>query len=367
MVKQKYLESTILIGQRLGLPSLVQEQLIVSPEEVQLAKECALVIKNELLRSYDDGVWIPYYNILTHSLPSEKGTDVRIAHRVFSLLKIVTKSNSFSRCKLKFGNEAMSISSLEDLREVLKLTQNITGIPSYKLDFFREVFIPLIQSKEKPEEKEDGSVKEDKVAVYTSELADSYKERKGKSITVDGIKKTYLEELRNNGLIDEFESKIDRRKKCYYPIVDISLFQQTKYKNYTNSDETDNNLHYFKLQLPKNFNLIAEDWLKAEILGLLKCGIGKTNVFHLVDFDEGEQSDICICRFIKKYESNTKLKNLFQSSNDDEQEKKIFCELIPLVNDIMPSFSSDPQTASTFEEKRGNSNHNETLPSTITA
>ncbi|KAA2283378.1 hypothetical protein [Candidatus Nitrosocosmicus sp. SS] len=176
MIKQKYLESTILIGQRSGLPSLVQEQLIVSQDETQIAKDCISIIKDELLASYENGVWIPYQKILTHSLPSEKGTDVRIANRIFSLLNIVTKSNSFNRFKLKFGNEIMSISSLEDLREVLKLTQNITGIPSYKLDFFREVFVPLFQSKEGPEEKEDGTTREDRVAVYTNELADSFKE-----------------------------------------------------------------------------------------------------------------------------------------------------------------------------------------------
>jgi hypothetical protein len=346
MIKQKYLESTILIGQRIGLPSLVQEQLIVASDEVQLAKDCLTVIKDELLKSYNDGVWIPYQKILSLSLPSEKGTDVRIANRVFSLLEIVTKSNSFNRFKLKFGKESMSISSLEDLKQVLKLTQNITGIPSYKLDFFKDVFIPLFQSKDAPVEKEDGTIKEDRLAVYTSELADLYKEKKGKSITVDAIKKTYLEELRNNGLIDEFESKIDRRKKGYYPIVDVSLFQQTKYNNYKNIGELSNNLHYFKLCSPKNSNLVAEEWLKVEILELLRYGIGTTNVFQIND-SNNEQSEICICKFIENYESSTKLKNLFQPTYDEHQEKKIFGELIPLSNERTFHFSSNSQTDST--------------------
>ena len=86
------------------------------------------------------------FHIITSSLNHylhEKGTDVRTAKRIFSLLSIITKINSFNRCKLVFGDEVLSISSLEDLEEVLKLVQNITGIPSYKLDFFIEVFIPL--------------------------------------------------------------------------------------------------------------------------------------------------------------------------------------------------------------------------------
>jgi len=53
---------------------------------------------------------------------------------------------------------------------------------------------------------------EDRIAVYTDELAEIYKQKKGRSLTTDAIKKTYLEELKNNGLIDEFKSTVDKRK-----------------------------------------------------------------------------------------------------------------------------------------------------------
>ena len=103
MIKQKYEESNLLIGQRQGLPSLVQEQLIVSLEELQQAKNCILLIKNELLKNYYNGVWIPYYNILSQSLPSEKGTDVRMAMRIFSLLKLITKDQYVSQIQIANG------------------------------------------------------------------------------------------------------------------------------------------------------------------------------------------------------------------------------------------------------------------------
>ena len=180
MIKQKYEESNLLIGQRTGLPSLVLEQLVVSHEDIQLAKDCILLIKQELLSNYKNNVWIPYNNILSQSLPSEKGTDVRTTKGIFSLLNIITKINSFNRCKLIFGDEILSITSFEDLEEVLKLVQNITGIPSYKLDFFIDIFVPLFLSKDNPDEK-DGKV-EDKIAVYTNELADYYRDRKGKTL-----------------------------------------------------------------------------------------------------------------------------------------------------------------------------------------
>ena len=56
--------------------------------------------------------------------------------------------------------------------------------------------------------KDDG-VEEDRIAVTTTELAEYYKEKRGKSITTDNIKKTYLDELENNGLIDKIESKVN--------------------------------------------------------------------------------------------------------------------------------------------------------------
>ena len=36
MIRQKYEESNVLIGQKAGYPSIVQEQLVISPKEIQL-------------------------------------------------------------------------------------------------------------------------------------------------------------------------------------------------------------------------------------------------------------------------------------------------------------------------------------------
>ena len=228
MIKQKYQDSNILIAQKKGLPSFVQEQLIVSKEDIDLAKDCILILRDELLSNLKDNVWIPFYSILSESLPSEKGSDVRVAGRIFSLLNLITKINSINRPKLIIDNETLAITLLSDLEEVLKLTHNITGIPSYKLDFFTDIFVPLYLSKKEPLSKDD--IIEDRIAVYTNEIAEYYKERKGKSLTTDAIKKTYLIELKNNGLIDDFQSTVDKRKNGYYPIVDLDQFDSAKEK-----------------------------------------------------------------------------------------------------------------------------------------
>src|SRR5919199_871177 len=66
----KYRESNLLIAQRKGLPSLIQQRVIVSDEEVQLARLCVLRLKQQIQTllststkpSYNSNnpVWIPY-------------------------------------------------------------------------------------------------------------------------------------------------------------------------------------------------------------------------------------------------------------------------------------------------------------------
>lgn len=332
MVKQKYQDSNALIAQRKGLPSVIQEQLVISNKETETAKDCILLLIEELLSNYKNNVWIPFYSILSDSLPSEKGPDVRVAGRIFSLLNLITKINSLNRPKLVIDNETLAVSLLSDLEQVLMLIHNITGIPSYKIDFLTEIFIPLFLSKTEPLHKDD--IAEERIAVYTNELADYYKKQKGKSLTTDAIKKTYLIELKNNGLIDDFQSAVDKRKNGYYPIVDINQFNNSsrpsnnysntikeKSRNYTNLSDNDNKLQFYKLKLSNNFKNINENWLEFQIIELLKYGIGKANIFKLVDKDNNQ---VCICRFVKEYNRYGSLSRYFQSAENSIYSNKIF-------------------------------------------
>lgn len=328
MVKQKYLDSNTLIAQKKGLPQLVQAQLIVSEEELQLAQDCVLLIKEELQKTHKNNVWIPFQSILSQSLPSEKGTDVRITSRIFSLLSLITKIKSFKRLKINMNDETLAVSSPLDLEEVLKLTHNITGIPSYKLEFLTDILIPLFLSKHIPLEKE--NIIEDKIAVYTNELADYYKQIKRKTLTTDAIKKTYLIELKNNGFIDDFQSIVDKRKHGYYPLIDTEQFMKPepiRNRNYTNIREIDNNLQYFNLGLSNNYNKIDKDWLNVEILELLKYGIGQTNIFKLLDEDNHE---LCICRFIQKYNISGELNRYFHTEEKCIYSSKVFGKILKM-------------------------------------
>jgi hypothetical protein len=88
---QKYLEGNMLTAQRLGLPRLAQQSLILSDREIELAKKCILYLVQRIKDFTADAnhgtssepVWIPYSRILANVLPAEKGVDNRITKRIF--------------------------------------------------------------------------------------------------------------------------------------------------------------------------------------------------------------------------------------------------------------------------------------------
>ncbi|MGB6531125.1 MAG: hypothetical protein WBF33_23705 [Candidatus Nitrosopolaris sp.] len=133
---------------------------------------------------------------------------------MMSFLIIITLTRSHIRRRLEYGSESLAIADIdEDLHEVLHITQNLTGIPPYKLKFFKEVFLPLHKSKQAPDKSTDNNKQERIIALTTRELCEDYKEKTGKTITTNNLKQNYLNEFIHNGLIDEEESALDRRQK----------------------------------------------------------------------------------------------------------------------------------------------------------
>ena len=175
MIPEKYKESNMLIGYKKGLPDLIQQQIIVSNEEIEFTRKCILYIKENLKKYKDDRVWIPYQGILTEILPAEKGTATRITNRIFSLINVVSLVNAYSRPKLVLCNVTNIVATLEDLSEVLSMTQNLNGIPPYKMKFLKEVFLPCYMEKEGPDTNKDGSKQEDIIAVTSTRYVKSYK------------------------------------------------------------------------------------------------------------------------------------------------------------------------------------------------
>lgn len=193
MIPQKYQESKELISIRKGFPNLIQQQIVISNDEIELAKDCILLIKQKIteLRSKNNNgnrisIWIPYSKLLERELPATKGTDVRLVKRIFSLLNVVpiVKYNlrkMLVLCSTGDGykeDEETSVIADFDLREVLSITQNFEGIPKYKIEFFNDVFYPCYKSKDDiPDSNKEGSKQEDRIAVTARQLCDTFKKK----------------------------------------------------------------------------------------------------------------------------------------------------------------------------------------------
>lgn len=230
MIPQKYLDGNRLIAQKMGLPRLLQQSIIISDDQIELAKKCVSFIlqqiKERFMKNTKDSnninpIWVPYAPILAEILPAEKGADNRTTRRILSFLTTITLARAHLRNRLEYGDESLPIADLEDLHEVLHITQNLSGIPPYKLKVFKEVFIEKYNSKEFRDKSPDGSKEERRIGVTTRELCDHYREKTGKTITTNNMKQSLVNEFINNGLADEEDSIIDGRQKIYYPLIDF--------------------------------------------------------------------------------------------------------------------------------------------------
>jgi hypothetical protein len=334
MVSQKYQESTKILSSRYGLPNIIQQQTIISDIEVDQAKQCILLIKqkiNQLKLKNNNrkiSVWIPYLQLLQKELPANKGTDVRFVKRIFAFLNIVPIVKLNLRKVLVLEGEISVIADLQDLKEVLSITQNFDGLPKFKADCFNEIFYPCFLKKIKPESNADDK-EEEIIAVTTRELCDYFKEIHKKPISTDNLKHTYLNQFINDGIIDYTKSKIDIRQNIYYPLV------TEKISNISIKDRIDNLSQENPLIYEKIIKEITQSWIFCEIMKLIRCRLDFTNL-QLIDyvnnnknfqlFDSlqkggeqnkiGEGKNLTIGKFTQKYFTHNEISPIDNKSSN---------------------------------------------------
>ncbi|MGD1836988.1 MAG: hypothetical protein ACPKPY_02885 [Nitrososphaeraceae archaeon] len=315
MIPQKYQQSNQLIAQTKGLPNIIQEQIIISNDEINTTKQCILLLKQKIIELKNGNnkisLWIPYYNLLQKILPANKGTDVRYAKKLFSLLNVVPIVKNNQKMIINIEGETSIIADLSDLKEVLSITQNFDGIPKFKIEFFIKIILPCFHAKTKPDSTDDGKKVEEIKAVTSRQIAEFYKEKKGKPITTDNLKHTYLNPLINEGLMDYITSKIDTRQNIYYPLLteEMSITSiQEQIDNYSQQRST------LYEQITQN---TSKEWIFYEIMRLLRYRLDLSNyrLYEYIDdmekfwisdkvLEDGnnrESNFISIGEFVEKY------------------------------------------------------------------
>jgi len=320
MIPKKYEESNSLTAQRKSLPSFIQQQIIVSDNEIKKAKECVLFLTQQLRNNHNQ-VWIPYGEILGEALKAEKGTDSRAAKRIFSFLNVIPLVKADLRPRLVIKDMVnMTIATLEDLNEALSITQNYAGIPTNKMDFFsHDLYATYREKLESHGEAEDG--------VTTKEMIQAHKLRTRKTLSNDTIRKSFLYELMNNGYVDEEVSTLDRRMKIYRPLIEPEL-EPEKIKKLRELTDSHNLLQPSVIILPRNCNPVKENWLVLEVLAFLKYGISPedTRRINLEDmsFYTNNGMKQTITQFVSDYEYTYSLVLYFRKAKNRSFYTKLF-------------------------------------------
>jgi DNA polymerase family B len=313
MITEKYHESNILIAQKKGLPQFMQQKLIASNKEVELAKKSILHIKMQIQEASKNKppVWIPYGEILAEMLPDKKGTDVRATQRMLSLAGMIPLTKIQIRVGSQMHDEHLIVASLEDLEEALEITQNQSGMPLFKLKVFKEIFLECFDKKKKigkvDEDEEEGK-KESRIAVTIDNLTSHYRLKYGKPIASKHMREYFIPEWLANNLVDEIDSNIDKRKKIYYPLVDE--------KNTPDQAIMASNQVYFlsnfAIKMPNDHPGLPKSWLKYEIMTLFRICEKDTQI----SFADYNENMIVENDFIQAYEhQGRKRLNQFVSSN----------------------------------------------------
>lgn len=172
------------------------------------------------------------------------------------------------------------------------------------------MFYPCYKLKKQPDVSIDGSKQENIIAVTTRDLCEFYRQKTGKSINSDILKKTYLNELVKNGIIEEEVSNINNKQYLYYPIIELES-ESESISFISKSGHFDEDLQHSRIILPENCKNIPEDWLVCEILGFLayrngnECNESNTRIqiedIKLFDKDGNRDS---IKEFCEKYEED---------------------------------------------------------------
>jgi hypothetical protein len=251
-------------------------------------------------------------------------------------------------------------------------SSDYNGIPSNKVSFMKEIFIPPYTAKSGPDSKGD---KEEKIiAVTTKELCDYYKKQRGRGITTDNLKKQFLNELLANDIIGEIKSEIDARQNMYYPLVEVEEEHQEEDRQYSNNSSKEDNkqqkqkitklsneaifdnfLQCPHIKLPKNYKDVPENWLIYEILTLAKyridissddgsCFCNVKDVFdhgqelQFLEKSNGNPTRLTVKDFVSKYEYSDPVMSIRYILKGDfyEFSSKIFGNMIGicLLNDI---------------------------------
>ena len=309
VTQEKVSDSVDLAIDSCSLPDEMYQAEVVKDREIEVCKNYVTEMRQDFLEfsknlrqtdgTYDKRksiTFIPFSAALKASLPkSSDMNDTTTAKRFGRFLNLSTIINLNRRPILKVSKvmnngeskvKEIPLATFEDTKTAIRLIGDAvnTGLrPEQKL-WFKDVFLTTIQDKKFLDSKEEKTSRsknaeiitkiEDVIALQLVELVKAHKSIRNEMLSTKQLNEKYLQPLFNNGLIEEDESKLDKRKKIYYPISsmvgtdeDLSkLIPQGVFSNFLEGN---------KLRLRDITAFPSEESIKSRIQSLaVQYGIG---------------------------------------------------------------------------------------------
>jgi hypothetical protein len=315
MTVDKYKQAVGLIGKKYGLPDFMYQAKVVSTEQKEQVKEIIKGLRDNIINICSviepgaSNVIVPFEEVITESLPTNKALDMTTAYRLFSYLSLLPMVNIDDRPKFVIRKEGeirshiIPFATFEDLREAMSLIQFANGVRPYILEWYNEVFVPTYNTKYEPDSKtrvrgEDTIIiEEDRKAVTTGQLVDATETKLKKRFTTQKILEQYVIPLMNEGYIDKQQSNLHGRDNIYYPVVDVeTLIVEDK----TNNDQGITRIKVNKAVLnptPEYINTTIQ-----EVVNSNSCSFEKIKIKEIQDCDK---KPISVDELIEKYYSNS--------------------------------------------------------------
>jgi hypothetical protein len=243
MDKDKYRAAIGLLADKYGLPDFMYEELVVSDEQKEQARELVKSRKEKILEISDriapgkNNTFIPFRDAIEQSLNAAKAFDMTVADRTLGYLPLLATIHIEDRPGLVLRKEHDPIvytypfAIFEDLTEVLYMIQYASGLRPFIAEWFDNVLLSSFEKKTEPDSKVDSrghNLTEDIKALAVRQLREATFEIQGKRLTANQIRKGYLEPLINEGYIDKETSNLNKSTDIYYPIILCKVCKSAK-------------------------------------------------------------------------------------------------------------------------------------------
>jgi hypothetical protein len=305
MSPEKYKESIQLIGARSALPEFVYGATIVSQSEKEQAREIIKGLKDKILSITErntlnsPNVFIPFYESIEKSLPSNKASDITTAQRFYNYLALIPVINVDRRPRIITRNKGDPVmktcpfATFDDLRESIYLMEYSNGIRPYILEWFNDIFLVAFNEKTKPNSKpNDASVPEEIIALTTAELVEATEQIRGNKFSVKQMYENYIVPLINAGYIDRANSKIDHRSYIYFPELNA------KQRKLFDSDQTNNLSQNTLIAITYSTLFPNRNYLISKIQEVLRYS-SDTDI--IIKLEDHEGNEISVQELVDRY------------------------------------------------------------------